>query len=37
MLSAFNNEGFEARLAYLADIFEAFDDPNKKMQGEEAT
>lgn len=32
MLSAFNKEGFEARLAYLADIFEALNDLNKKLQ-----
>lgn len=32
MFSAFKKEGFEARLAYLADIYEALNELNKKMQ-----
>lgn len=33
LLEACNKEGFEARLAYLADIFESLNELNKKMQG----
>uniref|UniRef100_A0A2P2ICW4 Zinc finger protein n=1 Tax=Hirondellea gigas TaxID=1518452 RepID=A0A2P2ICW4_9CRUS len=32
LLSAFNKEGLEVSLAYLADIFEALHELNKKMQ-----
>ena len=33
LLSTFNKEEFESRLAYLAVIFEVRNDLNKKMQG----
>ena len=35
LLEDFNEEGFPERLAYLADIFEALNDLNRKMQGKE--
>ena len=34
LLSAFNKEGFVARMAYLADSFETLNELNKKLQGQ---
>ena len=37
LLLAFGGDGFSAYLAYLADIFEALNQLNKKLQGQELT